>query len=57
MREDVQKETAGIMERVNPENVFELTDIAGFKEDFLKTHGFEVEGIDYREDVDPSRIE
>jgi enoyl-[acyl-carrier protein] reductase/trans-2-enoyl-CoA reductase (NAD+) len=57
MREDVQKATGELMNRVTPENVFELTDIAGFKHDFLEAHGFEVEGIDYEEDVDPSRIE
>jgi enoyl-[acyl-carrier protein] reductase/trans-2-enoyl-CoA reductase (NAD+) len=56
MRKDIQKETAELMSRVTPENVFELTDIAGFKHDFLEAHGFDVEGIDYETDVDPSKI-
>jgi enoyl-[acyl-carrier protein] reductase/trans-2-enoyl-CoA reductase (NAD+) len=56
MRDDVQKETAERMEKVKPENVFELTDIAGFKHDFLEAHGFDVAGVDYEADTDPSRI-
>ena len=56
MRGDIQAETAGRMSRVNAGNVFELTDIAGFKHDFLEAHGFDIEGVDYGADVDPSGI-
>ncbi|MDR1505581.1 MAG: trans-2-enoyl-CoA reductase family protein [Treponema sp.] len=56
MRDDVQGETTGRMEKVTAENVFELTDIAGFKHDFLEAHGFDVEGVDYEEETDPSGI-
>jgi enoyl-[acyl-carrier protein] reductase/trans-2-enoyl-CoA reductase (NAD+) len=56
MRDDVQKETAARMEKVTPENVFELTDIAGFKRDFLEAHGFDVAGVDYEAETDPSKI-
>jgi enoyl-[acyl-carrier protein] reductase/trans-2-enoyl-CoA reductase (NAD+) len=57
MREDVQKETVERMGRVKAETVNELTDIAGFRRDFLEAHGFDVEGIDYGADVDPSGTE
>jgi len=40
MREDVQKAVTERMKIVTPENVFEETDIAGFKNDFLEVHGF-----------------
>ncbi|MDR0585631.1 MAG: trans-2-enoyl-CoA reductase family protein [Treponema sp.] len=56
MRDDVQKETVERMGKVQPENVFELTDIAGFKHDFLEAHGFDVAGVDYEADADPSGI-
>jgi enoyl-[acyl-carrier protein] reductase/trans-2-enoyl-CoA reductase (NAD+) len=52
MREDVQKETADRMALVTEENVFAETDIAGFKHDFLETHGFDVAGIDYEKESD-----
>jgi enoyl-[acyl-carrier protein] reductase/trans-2-enoyl-CoA reductase (NAD+) len=51
MREDVQKDTLARMEKVTEENIFELSDIAGFKHDFLEAHGFDVAGVDYDADV------
>jgi enoyl-[acyl-carrier protein] reductase/trans-2-enoyl-CoA reductase (NAD+) len=56
MREDVQKETAERMAKITEANILELSDIAGFKHDFLEAHGFDVPGINYDEDVDPSTI-
>jgi len=47
MRDDVQKAVMEKMKIVTPENVFEETDIKGFKQDFLEAHGFNVEGVDY----------
>jgi enoyl-[acyl-carrier protein] reductase/trans-2-enoyl-CoA reductase (NAD+) len=52
MREDVQRETTAQMEKVTEENIFETTDLAGFKHDFMEIHGFDVEGVDYEADVD-----
>ena len=40
MRDDVQKAVTELMNNVTPENVFIKTDITGFKNDFLKAHGF-----------------
>ena len=54
MREDVQKAVMKKMQTVTPENVHSETDVAGFKHDFLEVHGFDVAGIDYNADVDPS---
>jgi enoyl-[acyl-carrier protein] reductase / trans-2-enoyl-CoA reductase (NAD+) len=56
MREDVQKETAVRMDAITEENLFELADVAGFKRDFMETHGFDVAGVDYDADVDPSKL-
>jgi enoyl-[acyl-carrier protein] reductase/trans-2-enoyl-CoA reductase (NAD+) len=47
MREDVQRETAARMAKITEANVFELSDIEGFKRDFLQAHGFDVPGINY----------
>jgi enoyl-[acyl-carrier protein] reductase/trans-2-enoyl-CoA reductase (NAD+) len=54
MREDVQKAVMQKMKTISPENVHSETDVAGFKHDFLEVHGFDVAGIDYAVDVDPS---
>ncbi|MCL2007330.1 MAG: trans-2-enoyl-CoA reductase family protein [Treponema sp.] len=53
MREDVQKATGEKMKAVTSENVFDITDIAGVKHDFLAAHGFDVEGVDYEVDTNP----
>jgi enoyl-[acyl-carrier protein] reductase/trans-2-enoyl-CoA reductase (NAD+) len=51
MREDVQRETLALMGKITEENVWELSDAAGFKHDFLEAHGFDVQGVDYDQDV------
>ncbi|WP_010259308.1 enoyl-ACP reductase FabV [Treponema primitia] len=51
MRDDVQKETSDQMAKVTEENIFETTDLAGFKHDFMEIHGFDVAGVDYEADV------
>jgi enoyl-[acyl-carrier protein] reductase/trans-2-enoyl-CoA reductase (NAD+) len=54
MREDVQHAAMEKMNAVTDDNVHTTTDVAGFKHDFLEAHGFDVEGVDYSADVDPS---
>jgi enoyl-[acyl-carrier protein] reductase/trans-2-enoyl-CoA reductase (NAD+) len=56
MRADVQAETSARMQKATAENLESLSDIAGFRRDFLEVLGFAVEGIDYDAEVDPSRI-
>jgi enoyl-[acyl-carrier protein] reductase/trans-2-enoyl-CoA reductase (NAD+) len=54
MQEDVQKAVLAQMALVTDDNILSATDVAGFKHDFLEVHGFDVDGIDYDRDVDPS---
>jgi enoyl-[acyl-carrier protein] reductase/trans-2-enoyl-CoA reductase (NAD+) len=56
MREDVQKETEKRMKDITEENIYEKTDLAGFRHDFLEAHGFDVAGVDYEAAVDFSGI-
>jgi enoyl-[acyl-carrier protein] reductase/trans-2-enoyl-CoA reductase (NAD+) len=44
------------METVTEENVFTASDVNGFKHDFLEAHGFDVPGIDYDLETDPTVI-
>ena len=54
MREDVQSAVSELWDKVTSENLSDLSDIEGYREDFLKLHGFGVEGIDYGKEVDLS---
>lgn len=48
---EVQKEVDVRMARVNEENLSTLADLEGYKHDFLSANGFDVQGVDYEEDV------
>lgn len=51
MRPDVQAEVAELWQKVDSENVARLADVEGFRQEFLRHHGFGIEGIDYGADV------
>ncbi|WP_252107079.1 MULTISPECIES: enoyl-ACP reductase FabV [unclassified Halomonas] len=53
LRDDVQKACQDLWPEVTSENLFEITDYAGYKHEFLKLFGFEREDVDYDADVDP----
>lgn len=53
MRDDVQAEVARIWPQVTTENLAELTDIQGYRTEFLKMFGFGLPGIDYEAEVEP----
>lgn len=55
MQDDVQAEGASIWPQVTTENLAELTDIAGYREEFLKMFGFGMPGIDYEKSTEPHR--
>jgi enoyl-[acyl-carrier protein] reductase / trans-2-enoyl-CoA reductase (NAD+) len=52
MAPDVQARVAELWGQVTTENLFELTDYAGFKRDFRVLFGFEVPGVDYAAPVE-----
>jgi enoyl-[acyl-carrier protein] reductase / trans-2-enoyl-CoA reductase (NAD+) len=51
LRADVQAEVTALWARVSNENLFEITDYAGYKADFLKLFGFGRSDVDYTVDV------
>ena len=53
MRSDVQREVAALWNEIDQENIEELTDIRGLREEFLRHHGFGMPGVDYSQDVRP----
>ncbi|SFU69409.1 enoyl-ACP reductase FabV [Halomonas korlensis] len=53
LRDDVQQACKDLWPKVTTENLFAITDYAGYKHDFLKLFGFERDDVDYTADVDP----
>jgi enoyl-[acyl-carrier protein] reductase/trans-2-enoyl-CoA reductase (NAD+) len=51
---EVQAEVADLWAQIGTDNLDELSDFAGYREEFLQLFGFEVEGVDYDADVDPA---
>ncbi len=53
LRDDVQAQCKALWPQITTENLFALTDYAGYKHEFLKLFGFERDDVDYDADVDP----
>ena len=53
MRDDIQAKVSDLWPQVTNDNVGDLTDIDGYRREFLKLFGFERDDIDYRSEIDP----
>jgi enoyl-[acyl-carrier protein] reductase/trans-2-enoyl-CoA reductase (NAD+) len=53
MKPDVQAAVAKIWPGVTTENLAALTDIAGYRSEFLKLFGFGLAGINYDAEIEP----
>jgi enoyl-[acyl-carrier protein] reductase / trans-2-enoyl-CoA reductase (NAD+) len=53
MRDDVQAAVLKVFEAATDENLRETTDIDNYHRDFLKIHGFGVDGVDYEKEIEP----
>ncbi len=53
MEADVQQKIKSLWGEVNTENLSELTDIEGYRDEFHRLFGFGVAGIDYEAEVNP----
>lgn len=54
MEEDIQAAVAAAWDKVSTETIDDLTDFAGYQQEFLKLFGFGLEGVDYQADTDPT---
>jgi enoyl-[acyl-carrier protein] reductase/trans-2-enoyl-CoA reductase (NAD+) len=54
MRGDIQKAVADLWSKVSSENLVQLSDIAGYRAEFVRLFGFGLPGVDYEADVDPA---
>jgi enoyl-[acyl-carrier protein] reductase/trans-2-enoyl-CoA reductase (NAD+) len=53
MMPDVQQQVADVWPTVTTENLDQLTDVIGYRDDFYRLFGFNLTGIDYDADVNP----
>jgi enoyl-[acyl-carrier protein] reductase/trans-2-enoyl-CoA reductase (NAD+) len=56
LREDVQAEVDAVWQNVSTETGPAVSDIKGYRDDFLKLFGFGIKGVDYAADVPDSLI-
>ena len=53
LRPEIQDKVEQLWADINDDNLFELSDMDGYRHEFLKLFGFEIDGVDYDADVDP----
>ena len=53
LRPDIQDKVSAAWAKVTTDNLSELTDFTGYRQEFLKLFGFGLDGVDYDADVDP----
>jgi enoyl-[acyl-carrier protein] reductase/trans-2-enoyl-CoA reductase (NAD+) len=54
MQAEIQEKIAELWPQVTTENVEQLTDLHGYRDDFYKLFGFNMPGVDYTVEVDPN---
>lgn len=52
MKPEVQSEILQLWDKANTQNIEEISDIQGYRDDFFSLFGFGVDGIDYEKPVD-----
>jgi len=53
LEKNIQEQVEALWPQVTSDNIDDLTDFAGYQEDFLKLFGFGFDGVDYDADVNP----
>lgn len=50
---EIQAKVGELWSQINNDNLFEISDMKGYKEEFLRLFGFGIDGVDYDADVNP----
>jgi enoyl-[acyl-carrier protein] reductase / trans-2-enoyl-CoA reductase (NAD+) len=56
MRDDVQEEVAMLWPQVSTETLPQVSDIVGYRAEFLRLFGFGLEGVNYEAETDPVQL-
>lgn len=51
---EIQARVEELWDQVTDDNLNDISDMKGYRQDFLRLFGFEVDGVDYTADVDPA---
>lgn len=51
LRDDIQKQVDSLWKQITPENFTTLSDYEGYKKEFMQSNGFEIDGVNYEEDI------
>lgn len=54
MQADIQQRIVELWPQITTENLEQLTDIEGYRDDFYRLFGFNLAGVDYAAEVDPA---
>ncbi len=54
MGDEVQADVHKLWDEVTTENLGEISDISGYKSEFLRLFGFGIDGVDYEAEADPT---
>ena len=54
MAADIQAAVAEAWQQVNTDSLSAYADLPAYREGFLRLFGFEVDGVDYSQDLDPA---
>ncbi|CAN5250760.1 CBU_0270 family Dot/Icm type IV secretion system effector [soil metagenome] len=54
MQADIQQRIVELWPQITTENLEQLTDIEGYRDDFYRLFGFNITGVDYAAEVEPS---
>ena len=55
MQDDVQQRVLDLWEQVSTENIADISDVAGYRNDFFRLFGFGFDGVEYDAEVDINR--
>tara|TARA_R110000868_G_scaffold8205_3_gene42481 strand:- start:73743 stop:74939 length:1197 start_codon:yes stop_codon:yes gene_type:complete len=54
MRDDVQEAVKQLWQQANTDNLMSISDLEGYRHEFYRLFGFDLDGIDYDADVEPN---
>jgi len=52
MRDDVQEEVSRAWNMVNSDNIKDISDLEGYRNEFFQLFGFSINGVDYEKDIE-----
>ncbi len=55
LQDDVQAQVKQVWQQINSDNILDIADLTGYRNEFYRLFGFAVEKIDYKAEINPER--